>query len=171
MVSDPAWHALGLQVGKDGWISEDPELIDRLITGVFSRSDSAAFWLSRDLRSPKIWAIWGGAVLALGLGVLWRDPVALVAGLLVCGFYVRSVGSMISLWSSGRLQRGIVRTLEPHPLSGFASAVLEGDPTRVVMKRETAQLAREKLGNFEVLFFEEKKPNSFALELAFRSVR
>jgi hypothetical protein len=56
-------------------------------------------------------------------------------------------------------------------MPGSAFALLEGDPTRVAMNRKCAQSALEHLGRFEVLFFEEKNPKAWALEIGFRPLQ
>lgn len=163
------WGKLGLKSSRDGWLSEDPELIDQLtIRGGMGWGRSLGFWLARDARSLKIWGMWAVAGFALALGAWWRDLPTLGLGVIFSGFYCRNLYSMVAMWGRGKLQRGIVRALEPHPAPGSSIALLEGQPTRVAMKEHLAQTALMRLGRFEVLFFEEPNPKACALELAFR---
>lgn len=166
MVADRGWDALGLKPSRDGWLSEDPELIDRLVKDGRLGSGSLAFWLKRDVRAPKVWAIWSVAGVALTLGVLWRDLPAFGFGVIAAVLYLRNFFSFVSAWGRGNLAQRTVYALEPHRAPGYVHALVEGEPVRVAMKENVAQTALMRLGRFEVLFFQEDN-----LELAFRPLQ
>lgn len=168
MVGDRGWDALGLKPSRDGWLSEDPELTDRLVRESPLGMASLGVWLKRDLRSAKVWALWAFAAGAIALGLLWRDKPAVALGVAVAGFYLWLLWPMVRMFGWGRLQTGIVRAVEAHPAPGQATVLLEGSSTRVGMKENVAQTALTRLGRFEVLFFEEKDPRAWAFEVAFR---
>lgn len=168
---DASWLEFGLKPSADGWLSSDVELLNRLTRDGSLGRGAWLFWLKRDARSLRTWAIWSACIASLGFGVFWRDPAGIVIGLVVAAFYLRLLSGMATMWGGGRLMTGVVRALEPHPMASVVTALLEDQPTRVVMNKKTAEVAQARLGRFEVLFFEEKDPKAYALELAFRPVR
>ncbi len=165
------WDSLGLKPSNHGWLSEDPSLLNHLVLKGSLGSGSLAFWLRRDARSPKMWGLWGLCFLCFFLAVLWRDLAPLVVGWLLAFMLLRNLYSMVSMWGTGKLRSGIVHAVEPHPLAGHVIALLEGQSTRVAMKKVSADAALAHLGRFEVLYFEETNPKALALELGFRRLQ
>ena len=162
------WDSLGLKPSNHGWLSADPALLNHLVLKGSLGSGSLAFWLRRDARSPKMWGI---CFLCFFLAVLWRDLMPLVVGWMLAFLLLRNLHSMVSMWSTGKLRSGVVHMVEPHPLSGHVIALLEGQTTRVAMKKKSAEAALAHLGRFEVLYFEERDPKALAIELGFRRLQ
>lgn len=169
MKLDEFWESFGLKASADGWFCEEKQFLDRILAQGPSSIGSYAFWLSCDVRSPKIWGMWLSVV--LGVALAWFQRNLFFLGFAVWGYF-RILSNMVRLWRTGRLQTGVVASVMPHPTApGFVLLGLETSSSRVFMKEAPAHAAKAQFGRFEVLFLEEESSKQAgAMLLAIRPV-